>query len=465
MARFAKILGTLGPASANETTLSRLFEAGLDAVRLNFSHGTPEQHRSNAILVRSVAAKMQKTVAILGDLCGPKIRVGTFASGPIELADGALFTLTSESVPGDASKVTMSYPLGDDLKAGDVLLLDDGLLRLRVEKVTGPEVLTRVEIGGPLSDKKGINIPGVQLSIPSLTEKDVRDAQLAREIAVDYLAMSFVRSGEDVLRCKEVAGGIPVIAKLEKPEGVEKLDSIVAAADGVMVARGDMGVEMGSEKVPLVQKRTIKKVNDAGKLVITATQMLDSMIRNPRPTRAEAADVANAVLDGTDVLMLSGEMASGKYPLESVAMMDSIIREIEASELYRSLPEPTAFGQAWKFHNVTARAAAMASRTLNLRAIIIATRDGHTPSVLADYRPHAPLIAVTPSESVARRLAMQWGVIPVVGDIASLDPPARLLAVDQLAKRHAGAQSGDSIAVLIGSQSGDGRQLILRQIA
>ncbi len=465
MTRFAKILGTLGPACANETTLTALFEAGLDAVRLNFSHGTPDQHRTNAALVRAVALKMGRTVSILGDLCGPKIRVGTFANGPIELQDGALFTLCHDTVAGDQKQVSISYPLGNDLNAGDVLLLDDGLLRLRVESVSGSQVFTRVEIGGALSDKKGINVPGVKLNIPSLTEKDERDALLARELSVDYLAMSFVRSGEDVLRCKAVAGGIPVIAKLEKPEGVEQLDAIIEASDGVMVARGDMGVEMGSEKVPLVQKRTIKKVNDAGKLVITATQMLDSMIRNPRPTRAEAADIANAVLDGTDVLMLSGEMASGKYPVESVSMMDSIIREIEGSDLYRALPEPKAFGEALKFHNVTARAAVMASRTLNLRAIVVATRDGHTPSVVADYRPHTRIIAVTPSEAVARRMAMQWGVIPVVGDLAALASQGLLLEADRLAKQYARAEKGDAIAILLGSQSGDGRQLILRQIA
>jgi pyruvate kinase len=312
--RKAKILGTLGPASANEATLSALFRVGLDAVRLNFSHGTPEQHRANAQLVRQVAAKLNRTVAILGDLCGPKIRCGTFANGPVELTDGQHFTLTHANVPGDQNRVSMSYPLADDLKQGDVLLLDDGLLRLRVESVLPPEVVCVVEVGGTLSDKKGINIPGVKLSIPALTPKDEMDIQLAKEIKVDYLAMSFVREGEDVKRCKRLAGDIPVIAKLEKPEAVDNLDDIIAASDGVMVARGDMGVEIGSEKVPLVQKRTIKKVNEAGKLVITATQMLDSMIRNPRPTRAEAADVANAVLDGTDVLMLSGEMASGKFP-------------------------------------------------------------------------------------------------------------------------------------------------------
>ncbi|MFO0560710.1 MAG: pyruvate kinase [Polyangiales bacterium] len=460
--RKAKILGTLGPASANEATLSALFRVGLDAVRLNFSHGTPEQHRANALLVRQVAAKLHRTVAILGDLCGPKIRCGTFANGPVELVDGQHFTLTHNNVPGDKDRVSMSYPLANDLKQGDVLLLDDGLLRLRVESVLPPEVTCVVEVGGTLSDKKGINIPGVRLSIPALTPKDEMDIQLAKEIGVDLLAMSFVREADDVRRCKRLAGDIPVIAKLEKPEAVDNLDEIIEVSDGVMVARGDMGVELGSEKVPLVQKRTIKKVNQAGKLVITATQMLDSMIRNPRPTRAEAADVANAVLDGSDVLMLSGEMASGKYPVESVRTMDSIIREVEQSELYQSLPEPEAFGDAWAFHNVTARAAALASRSIVLKAIVVSTRDGWTANVLADYRPRCPVIAVTPHQGVANKLAMQWGVRPVVGDLKDLSQDELLARADMLAREHCAAVGGDAIAVLIGSQSGAGRQLILR---
>lgn len=460
--RKAKILGTLGPASANEETLSALFRVGLDAVRLNFSHGTPDQHRANAQLVRQVAAKLHRTVAILGDLCGPKIRCGTFANGPVELIDGQRFKLTHDNVPGDAQRVSMSYPLANDLKQGDVLLLDDGLIRLRVESVLPPEVTCVVEVGGTLSDKKGINIPGVKLSIPSLTPKDEMDIELAKELKVDYLAMSFVREGDDIRRCKRLAGDIPVIAKLEKPEAVDNLDEIIEASDGVMVARGDMGVEMGSEKVPLVQKRTIKKVNAAGKLVITATQMLDSMIRNPRPTRAEAADVANAVLDGSDVLMLSGEMASGKYPIESVRTMDTIIREIEQSELYNSLPEPSAFGDAWAFHNVTARAAALASRSIVLKAIVVSTRDGWTANVLADYRPRCPVIAVTPHQGVANKLAMQWGVRPVVGDLKDLSQDELLSRADSLAREHCAAVGGDAIAVLIGSQSGAGRQLILR---
>ncbi|MDP3274960.1 MAG: pyruvate kinase [Deltaproteobacteria bacterium] len=462
--RNAKILGTLGPASANEQMLSSLFRAGLDAVRLNFSHGTADQHRANALLVRSVAASLGRTVAILGDLCGPKIRCGTFANGPITLVEGARFTLTHDKIEGSQTRVSMSYPLANDLRVGDVLLLDDGLIKLRVESVLAPEITTVVEVGGELSDKKGINIPGVALSVPSLTPKDEQDIALGIEIGVDFFAMSFVRNADDVRRCKSLAGTIPVIAKLEKPEAVDALDEIIEASDGVMVARGDMGVEMGSEKVPLVQKRTIKMVNAAGKLVITATQMLDSMIRNPRPTRAEAADIANAVLDGTDVLMLSGEMASGKYPLESVQTMDTIIREIEGSELFKERPEPSSFGDAWAFHNVNARAAALASRSISLKAIVVATRDGFTANVLADYRPHAPILAITPSRAIASRLSMQWGVKPVIANIEGRSQSEILCFADDLARLHAGAVAGDAIAVLVGSQSGEGRLLVLRHV-
>lgn len=462
--RRAKILATLGPASANEETLGAFFRIGVDAIRLNFSHGTPEQHRVNAALVRKVSESLGRTVAIVGDLAGPKIRIGTFASGPIELRSGALFTLTFEPVAGDASRVSMTYPLANDVRPGDVILLDDGLLRLRVERVEPPAVITRVEVGGILSDNKGINVPGTRLKTSALTEKDRRDIALAREIGVDYLALSFVRTADDIRECKQLAGDIPVIAKLEKPEAVAHLEAIVAECDGLMVARGDLGVEIGSEKVPLVQKQAIKTVNAAGKIVITATQMLDSMIRNPRPTRAEAADVANAVLDGTDVLMLSGETASGRYPVEAVAMMDTIVREVEASPLYQALPEPAAFGEAWAFGNACARAAAITSRSVPLAAVVVSTRSGHTASLLAEYRPRAPIVAVTPDVRTARRLALEWGVVPYLGDL-HVDYDRAMILADEAARRAAGARSGDNIAVVLGSARDVGsKTLVLRTV-
>jgi pyruvate kinase len=462
--RRAKILATLGPASANEQVLTGFFRAGVDAIRLNFSHGTPEQHRANAALVRRVSAAVGRTVAILGDLSGPKIRVGTFAQGPVELVPGALFVLTTEPVAGDATQVSMTYPLANDLRAGDVLLLDDGLLRLRVEEVAPPRLITRVEIGGPLSDKKGINVPGARLNTSAVTEKDRQDILLAREIGVDYLALSFVRSPRDVEECKALAGPVPVIAKLEKPEAVEQLEAIIAASDGLMVARGDLGIEIGSEKVPLVQKRAITAVNAAGKLVITATQMLDSMIRHPRPTRAEAADVANAVLDGSDVLMLSGESAAGLYPLEAVTMMDAIIREVEGSPLYDAQPAPSSFGRAWEFGNACTRAAAITSRSVPLAAVVVSTTSGLTASLLAEYRPHAPIVAVTPEIGTARRLALEWGVIPVQGDLRGA-PGEALERAEQAARAAVGAKAGDSLAIVLGSATGPGsKALVLRTL-
>lgn len=464
MTRRAKILATLGPASDNPETLSAMLRAGVDAVRLNFSHGTAENHRANAALVRRVAAQVGRTVAILGDLGGPKIRIGIFPGGPVELREGAPFTLVYGDVPGDETRVGMSYPLANDLSPGDTILLDDGLLRLQVEQVEPPAVHTRVEVGGVLSDRKGINVPGVRLRIGALTDKDRGDVDLAREIGVDYLALSFVRSAADVRECKALAGDLPVIAKLEKPEAVAALDEIIAAADGLMVARGDLGVEMGNEKVPIVQKQAIKAVNAAGKLVITATQMLDSMIRNPRPTRAEATDVANAVLDGSDVLMLSGESASGRYPVQAVATMDTIIREVESSQIYAELPHVAPFGEAWTFPNACAHAAATASQSVKLAAIVVFTRHGLTADLLADYRPRAPIVAVTPDARTAQRLALQWGIVPLTGDIGVPIEKALVLA-DDAARRGVGAQSGDSIAVVLGGVESSGTKiLVLRTV-
>jgi pyruvate kinase len=446
--RRAKILATLGPASTNETTLLALMAAGVDAVRLNFSHGTQEQHEKTVALVRQAARDTGKVVGILGDLSGPKLRVGKFAHGSVTLAPGQLFTLTTEDVAGDEERVNVTYPLAEELKPGDVLLLDDGLLRMRVESLAPPRLVARVEVGGVLSDKKGVNVPGAELRTPALTPKDQCDLEFGRRIGVDFFALSFVRRPEDVLRCKELAGDIPVYAKLEKPEAITNLDAIIAAADGLMVARGDLGVEMGPEQVPLIQKRVIRSVNQAGKIVITATQMLETMTHNPRPTRAEASDVANAVFDGTDVLMLSGETAAGEYPAEAVKMMASIIHEVESSELYAALPEPTAFGQPWEFENALTRAAATISRSVGLAAVVVATGNECAPDLLADYRPRAPIIAVVPDQRIARRLTLQWGVSPVVEELPR-DRDSAILRAEELARRVAGAQAGDAVLVLL----------------
>ncbi|HEY6877818.1 MAG TPA: pyruvate kinase, partial [Polyangiales bacterium] len=335
MMRRTKIVCTLGPASNTPERIRALVDAGMDCARLNFSHGEHKDHAFVAKTLREVAARAGRPLAILADLSGPKMRIGRFPGGPIELVNGRPFVLTTRDVPGDQNIVSVTYkPLPRDVRKGEAILLDDGLLQLRVERVDGEDVHTVVEVGGTLSNNKGLNMPGSILSAPALTEKDKIDAAFAvHEVKVDYLALSFVRTPEDVREAQQLAKGIPVIAKIEKPEAVNNLDAILDVAEGAMVARGDLGVEVGSERVPVVQKRIIREVNRRGKLVITATQMLDSMMRNPRPTRAEAADVANAVLDGTDAVMLSAETAAGKYPVETVETMAQICVEAEKSYL------------------------------------------------------------------------------------------------------------------------------------
>lgn len=458
--RKAKILATVGPASRDPSMLDALLSAGVDAFRVNFSHGRPEDHREAVGNIREASKRAGRPVSILGDLSGPKIRCGTFAEGPVELHEGQTFTLTTRPVPGDAHSVSMTYPLWKDLHAGDILLLDDGLLRFRVLSVHDEDVVCVVEVGGPLSDRKGINVPGAHLSTPALTEKDARDAALARELGVDWLALSFVRRARDIAEARALVGpGIPLIAKIEKPEAIEHLDEIIAIADGIMVARGDLGVELGSEKVPLVQKRAIRLTNAANKLVITATQMLDSMIRAPRPTRAEAADVANAILDGSDVVMLSGETASGKYPVEAVRTMASIISEIEGSEHYRTL-EKLPHGERWDFTHACAAAAAQTSRATTIKGVVVFTRQGHTADIVAEYRPRAEVVAVTPTESSAQRLALQWGIRPVVHALPST-PTEAIEVARAVAQARWGARPGDTIGIVSGSQRDTGTKYFI----
>ncbi|MBX3273707.1 MAG: pyruvate kinase [Sandaracinaceae bacterium] len=454
--RRAKIVCTLGPASNDAESIEALVAAGMDCARLNFSHGEHESHQRAATLVREAAARQKRPVAILADLCGPKMRCGKFANGPIELVEGARFTLTTRDVPGDADIVSQTYePLPRDVVPGDVILLDDGLRALRVVDTTDTDVITEVVVGGTLSDRKGLNVPGANLSTPALTDKDRADLEFAvNTLHVDYLALSFVRTADDVRQAQSIARGTPIIAKLEKPEGIANLEEICDVAEGAMVARGDLGVEVGSEKVPLIQKRIIKEVNKRGKLVITATQMLDSMIRNPRPTRAEAADVANAVLDGTDALMLSGETAAGRYPTEAVRMMDAIVREVEGSMLaedIRTTRPEIALGEneRWGFADAAARAAAMLSYALPIEAIVTFTRDGRSARLLSEYRPRTNIIAITSRAEVASRLALEWGVIPRI-EIPpdTLEEALRLCTA--LLVREGLCKHGDAIAIVMG---------------
>jgi pyruvate kinase len=453
--RRTKIVCTLGPASDTKARIGELVQAGMNCARLNFSHGNHASHAAVAKLVREAAAEARLPMAILADLQGPKMRVGRFPGGPIELSPGDRFALTTADVEGNREIVSVTYAsLAADVEPGDAVALDDGLIRLRVESIEGNTVHTVVEDGGPLSDNKGLNLPGVSISAPAVTDKDRDDLAFAISVLeADYIALSFVRSADDVREAKALAGDVPVIAKIERPEAVAEIVEIVDAADGIMIARGDLGVELGAEKVPLVQKRIIRETNARGKVVITATQMLDSMIRNPRPTRAEAADVANAVMDGTDAVMLSGETAAGRYPVQTVEMMGAIIRDVESDyveDLAREFRELKNVGdEDWPFSNAAARAAAVLTTHLPLKAVVVFTQDGRSAGLLAEHRPRAPILAVTSDVRVARRLSLEWGVIPRLElPPESLDETLRIAT--SLLVREKLCQSGEAFAMVVG---------------
>jgi pyruvate kinase len=415
----AKIVCTLGPASSSPERIGELIEAGMNVARLNFSHGSHEDHARMLQVVRSEADKRGRAIAVLLDLQGPKIRVGKFEKGQIELKPGAELTITTDTnVIGDDKRVSTTYSqLPLDVRTGDQILLDDGYLSLAVTEINDRDVKTIVVAGGTLKNNKGINLPGVEVSAPALSDKDRHDIGFALRYGVDYVALSFVRRPEDVLEAKRLLTvdqvSIPVIAKIEKPQALERLGAIIDAADGVMVARGDLGVELGPEKVPLWQKRIIEETNKRGKIVITATQMLESMITQPRPTRAEASDVANAVLDGTDAVMLSGETASGMHPIEAVRTMARIVEEIEKSAYYRvniSVPEIELAVTT----NAIAHAAVDASRAMKIKTIVVVSDSGGAARLVSEYRPDANIVCMTTNEVTFRRLALFWGVTPVL---------------------------------------------------
>jgi pyruvate kinase len=425
MMRRTKIVATLGPASESEDRLRQLIEAGLDVVRLNFSHGTHEEHAERIARVRAVAAAVGKPVAILQDLQGPKIRTGELASDiPVLLQDGAPFVITTEPTLGDARRVSTTYQgLPGDAAPGDRILISDGLIELAVTAVRGNDVVTQVVHGGSLREHQGINLPGSAVSAAAITEKDREDLAFGLEQDVDYVAMSFVRRADDVRELKKLihAAGkkTPVIAKIEKPQALDDLEEILRVTDVVMVARGDLGVEMAPEQVPIVQKDLIAAASKHNVTVITATQMLESMISNPRPTRAEASDVANAIFDGTDAVMLSGETAVGQFPVEAVAMMARIATATEGS---RRFQEQFALGRAigghieadWNTSIAISHAARTIAATTGVSAIVAFTQSGYTARLVSKDRPPVPIYALTPNEDVARRVSLYWGVTPIL---------------------------------------------------
>ncbi len=459
--RRTKILATLGPASVKPAVLEALVAAGLDAARLNFSHGTHDSHAAAFRAVREASKKAGRAVAILQDLQGPKIRVGNIADPGMNVPTGSRLTITTRKCDGANGIVSTEYEdLPKDVRKGDRILLDDGHFELKVIEVRSKDVICDVIDGGLLKSHKGINVPGAALSAGALTDKDREDAIFGLRLGVDFIALSFVRSAKDIeeLRAlmKKEGKSAPIIAKIEKPQAVEALDEIIAVADGVMVARGDLGVEVSLEMIPAFQKRIIDRANKAGKLVITATQMLESMTENPIPTRAEVTDVANAILDGTDAIMLSGETAVGKYPVETVKRMGAIAEATEDNLFdFTKSVHPATPAEKGDFTPAVVRLAGHAAREVDPAAIVVFTRSGRSARLLSDERPKAPIVAFTSGEETYNRLSLYWGVRPRhVGEMESTEALLRLgerrLIEDRLAK------PGDTVIFLLGTNTAPG---------
>ncbi|WP_026117563.1 pyruvate kinase [Nocardiopsis alkaliphila] len=455
MTRRAKIVATLGPATSSPETLRRLVEAGLDVARINLSHGTHDDHHASLTNLRQAAKDADRAVGVLADLQGPKIRVGTFPGGPIELAAGDEFTITTEDTPGDQNGVSTTYKgLPGDVRPGDRVLIDDGRVVLECTKTTSTDVHTRVVFGGPVSNHKGLNLPGVAVSVPALTEKDEEDLRWSLRQGVDMVALSFVRSPADAEECHRIMDDegvtVPLIAKIEKPQAVERLQDIIEVFDAVMVARGDLGVELPLENVPMVQKRAVERCRDKAKPVIVATQMLESMISAPRPTRAEASDVANAVLDGADAVMLSGETSIGDYPVETVETMARIIgaaeqESLRASHILDRVPETTG--------GAIARAAAEIGATVGAKALVAFTMSGETARRLARYRSPIPLLAFTTEAGTRGRLSLTWGVESnLVPWADNTDDMVRQVESELL--RLGDYNKGDTVVIVSGSPPG-----------
>jgi pyruvate kinase len=415
--RNAKIVATLGPASTSHDTIEALFNAGADVFRLNFSHGTHDDHQRRLEVIRSIETSMGRPIGVLLDLQGPKLRIGTFAHGPVFLEKGATFRLDLDAkTPGGANRVSLPHPeIFAALKAQTNLLLDDGRVQLRVERC-GPDFAeTTVIVGGPLSERKGVNVPDVVLPLSAMTEKDRRDLEFGLTLGIDWLALSFVQRVEDIREVREIVGDrIGIVAKLEKPAAIGCLDAIVDEADAVMVARGDLGVEMPAEQVPAIQKRIVRACRKAGKPVIVATQMLESMVTAPVPTRAEASDVATAIYDGADAVMLSAESASGRYPVEAVRMMDLIISQTERDPYYREVIAASHAAPRANTSDAIGYAMRHVTGLLNAVATVAYTSSGYSALRMARERPCAPIVGMTPQTGTARRLALVWGVHPIV---------------------------------------------------
>ncbi|KYG91528.1 pyruvate kinase [Metasolibacillus sp. FSL H7-0170] len=460
--RKTKIVCTIGPASESPEMLEKLIEAGMNVARLNFSHGTHEEHAVRIAAIRDAAENVGKPIGILLDTKGPEIRTHTMENGELHLVTGQVIDISMTEVVGTATSFSVTYAeLIDDVNQNDIILLDDGLIELRVlAKDTEKGLIhTIVENAGVLKNKKGVNVPGVSIKLPGITEKDAQDILFGIEQGIDFIAASFVRTASDVLEIRELleqnnGGHIQIIPKIENQEGVDNIDEIIQVSDGLMVARGDLGVEIPAEEVPLVQKSLILKCNQAAKPVITATQMLDSMQRNPRPTRAEASDVANAIIDGTDAIMLSGETAAGLYPLESVQTMNKIAERTEQSLDYRSIVAMRSREKEANMTEAISQAVAYTSINLGVKAVLAPTESGNTAKMIAKYRPGVPIVAVTGSKNSAQLLTLVWGVNPILCQRVKTTDEILELSVDESLK-HGFVDHGDVVVITAGVPVGE----------
>jgi pyruvate kinase len=454
--RKTKIICTVGPSSQNEEVISKLIEAGMNVSRHNFSHGDHAEQGMRMDLIKKLRAKYNKPIAIMLDTKGPEIRTGKFEGGAVELKEGTPFTVyCGEEVLGNNTRCSVSYTdLYKDVKVGDSILIADGLVGLRVNSIEGTQIHCTVKNSGPLGNNKNVNVPGVITTLPAVTEKDEADLKFGIEQGVDLVAASFIRKAADVLHMRKVlqeygGGDILIFSKIENHEGVHNIDEIIKFSDGIMVARGDLGVEIPTEDVPVVQKMIIEKCNKAGKPVITATQMLDSMIKNPRPTRAEASDVANAIFDGTDAIMLSGETANGNYPVETVETMSKIAERAEMAINYEEKLKKRRRTHIPNVPNAISLATCNTAMDLNAAAIITATQSGHTAKIVSNYRPECPIIAVTPYWNVARKLALNWGVFPIVAEKVESTDELIDKSVD-IARATGYVKNGDLVVIAAG---------------
>lgn len=455
--RRTKIIATLGPSSDDEKIIRRLIEAGVDVFRLNMSHGGYERHEETYHCVRKLSAELNRPVAIFADLCGPKIRTGKFKNDQIEIKTGETVIVTTRDVTGVPGLIPSQYKsLAKDIKVTDRILLDDGKLEIVVDSIDGDDIICHVIHGGPVKNHKGINLPGVAVSAPSLTEKDKKDALFALKLGVDFLALSFVRKQSDIEQLRKFMSDhqfdAGIISKFEKPEALENATNIIKVSDAIMVARGDLGVELSAEEVPIAQRKLITMARDLNRPVIVATQMLESMMETAQPTRAEVSDISQAVITGADAVMLSGETAAGKYPIYAVEMMSRIIHQTEAymfeENSFHDLERDLSIYDASPFGHVIAHSTAEMSRHLKIKAILVLSQTGMSAVTISSARPSSPMLAISSNEKVYRRMNLQWGTLPIYAEDAGSDHPNQL--VRRIAKETGCANEGDYIVMVRG---------------